>query len=369
VTKYALATDELKGFQNSVYKLVRERTCVNCHAKIQTPFFASDDPQVAYDAIMSAKKVNFQKPEFSRIYQRLATDHHNCWYDGDCDASAKEMLDAIYKWRESVKDYGVSLGIVTESQPFLKNGMAPLPAGAYLFDAENAKVILPAHSKSGNKLDVGLDSAANNGKYLYVPEHGRTTLNADLQDFTQLSYAEFHFKASSATYRYFARMAGNNKTNDGFFKIKLNNGSAVKFGATARTDGSWVWQEISVPGAITPDADNVLTVGEYDDGPKLDMLLVVPSSEVVNYPNNLVAREDFLNRMSGRKSTLTFDLSSILKDKGIYLTVDASIFDESGYFFENAHIDGYTKNIRVQGVRLIQNGLFNPQDSDWYKIK
>src|SRR4051812_32542144 len=71
VTKYATASNELRGFQTKVYKLARENTCVACHDKTQASFFAADDPQAAYDAIMAARKVNFQRPELSRIYQRL----------------------------------------------------------------------------------------------------------------------------------------------------------------------------------------------------------------------------------------------------------------------------------------------------------
>jgi hypothetical protein len=218
VTRYNAATSEVKGFQSTVYKLVRENTCVGCHADAQTPFFAHEDPNIAYEAIMSSKKVNFQKPELSRMYLRLSADKHNCWYNNDCAASAKEMLDAIYEWRKSVEDYGANFGELTEEKPFLKNGLPPLPAGGFIFEAESAKVILAKKSLSGNKIEMGLDSAANGGKYLHVSERGRVTPVAALGDFTNYSHVRFSFDAPATTYRFFARVSG-----AGRFNLKLNN--------------------------------------------------------------------------------------------------------------------------------------------------
>lgn len=69
--------------------------CAGCHidssATPQTPFFASDNVNDAYEAVKS--KINLSDPASSRLVVRLRDEFHNCWTQ--CDADADEMQAAI----------------------------------------------------------------------------------------------------------------------------------------------------------------------------------------------------------------------------------------------------------------------------------
>ncbi len=77
--------------------------CSDCHSDTssqqQSPFFASDDPQVAYDAVRS--KINLNNPASSRVVQRLGSDSHNCW-SNDCDSDADDMTAAISQFAATI---------------------------------------------------------------------------------------------------------------------------------------------------------------------------------------------------------------------------------------------------------------------------
>lgn len=70
--------------------------CSGCHSDTaavpQSPFFASDDQQIAYDAVRS--KIDLITPTNSRVVQRLEQDSHNCWTN-DCDSDASLMEAAV----------------------------------------------------------------------------------------------------------------------------------------------------------------------------------------------------------------------------------------------------------------------------------
>jgi Concanavalin A-like lectin/glucanases superfamily len=81
-------------FASTVHPIVKEY-CSRCHSEgantKQQPYFASEDPDVAYQAAKS--KIRLDNPGASRLVQRLVIDSHNCW--DDCTANGAEMTAAI----------------------------------------------------------------------------------------------------------------------------------------------------------------------------------------------------------------------------------------------------------------------------------
>src|SRR5665648_1097940 len=72
----------LAAFKQTVYPIVNGQTCVNCHNSSsagQSPIFADNNAEKAYDAITMSKKVDLLSPESSRIVVKLKTQSHNCW--------------------------------------------------------------------------------------------------------------------------------------------------------------------------------------------------------------------------------------------------------------------------------------------------
>ena len=67
--------------RQNVYDPYLHEYCVGCHkedaAVPQSPFFASDDIDVAYAA--AQKKMDLDNPANSRFVLRLGHEFHNCW--------------------------------------------------------------------------------------------------------------------------------------------------------------------------------------------------------------------------------------------------------------------------------------------------
>jgi mono/diheme cytochrome c family protein len=91
-------------FRTTIHALVTDpntANCVACHssnanpAVQQTPYFADEDWDVAYDAIKS--KIDLEEPDNSRLVLRLRYEFHNCW--DDCATSAATMEAAILAFK------------------------------------------------------------------------------------------------------------------------------------------------------------------------------------------------------------------------------------------------------------------------------
>ena len=88
--------DDSADFAATVHPLLTAH-CAGCHrqssATPQAPFFAEADAVTAYEAVVSAHKIDLDTPNNSRLVVRLRDEFHNCW--DDCGDDADEMRDAI----------------------------------------------------------------------------------------------------------------------------------------------------------------------------------------------------------------------------------------------------------------------------------
>ena len=89
-------------FAATVWPVLNSQTdspshCQGCHSDTapqalrQTPYFASDDVDLAYDQVKS--KLDLANPADSRVVEKLRDEFHNCW--SDCADDAAAMLAAI----------------------------------------------------------------------------------------------------------------------------------------------------------------------------------------------------------------------------------------------------------------------------------
>jgi hypothetical protein len=85
----------IAAFQQSIYPMLKNN-CATCHGVDQSPLFASDNVQAAYNGAIAA--VNFAAPGASRLVARLSADSHNCW--SDCNGNAAAMAGAIQRWMD-----------------------------------------------------------------------------------------------------------------------------------------------------------------------------------------------------------------------------------------------------------------------------
>lgn len=98
------------NFSNTVWPLLTAN-CANCHREAaaipQSPFFAEDNIDAAYAAILSSQKINLDDPTNSRLVVRLRDEFHNCWDplstgSTNCLDSANTMEAAISAFAATV---------------------------------------------------------------------------------------------------------------------------------------------------------------------------------------------------------------------------------------------------------------------------
>ena len=113
--------------------------CSSCHSDTssvrQGPFFASNDPQVAYDnaitKISLSDATNDLNSAQSRLVVRLRDESHNCW--DDCQSNAQEILDAIVAIVDSIPEpLGLDPALLVSGAQFLnQDGIAVSVGGRY----------------------------------------------------------------------------------------------------------------------------------------------------------------------------------------------------------------------------------------------
>lgn len=117
-------SDELMG--------LLQRYCEDCHSDTavipQVPYFASDNTDIAYDALRG--KVNLSLPSMSRVVVRLDPQKHNCW--SDCTDNANEMEAAITRLADVVPRSEVDPALLTSmAQTLETDGIVSSSGGRY----------------------------------------------------------------------------------------------------------------------------------------------------------------------------------------------------------------------------------------------
>ncbi|MEA3106405.1 MAG: hypothetical protein QOI88_1010 [Gammaproteobacteria bacterium] len=117
-------------FQATVYPLLSQY-CSKCHSPNastpQSPFFASNDPNQAYQNAIP--KMDLNTPKNSRFYERLLMENHNCW--SNCASNAAEMLAKIQAFAGMVATTSVDPSLVTSKALSLTQGTVASGAGRF----------------------------------------------------------------------------------------------------------------------------------------------------------------------------------------------------------------------------------------------
>jgi hypothetical protein len=117
-------------FQATVYPLLSQY-CSKCHSPNastpQSPFFASNDPNQAYQNAIP--KMDLNTPTNSRFYERLLMENHNCW--SNCASNAAEMLAKIQAFAGMVATTSVDPSLVTSKALSLTQGTVASGAGRF----------------------------------------------------------------------------------------------------------------------------------------------------------------------------------------------------------------------------------------------
>ena len=94
--------------------------CSNCHsdsaAVPQSPFFASDNTTIAFDAL--SQVIDLVDPTSSRVVLRLDPELHNCW--DSCPANATTLADAILRLAKLITRTEVDPNLVISTAQVLE---------------------------------------------------------------------------------------------------------------------------------------------------------------------------------------------------------------------------------------------------------
>lgn len=105
--------------------------CAGCHSdtspQAQSPFFASADNDIAYDALSG--RINLSSPSESRIVVRVAQERHNC--GSNCGTIATEFTDAISRFAALVPAVGINLATtqISAAQGLVRDGIVASTGG------------------------------------------------------------------------------------------------------------------------------------------------------------------------------------------------------------------------------------------------
>jgi len=130
---------------SGVYGLVSAH-CSKCHQEMaatpQSPYFASSDIDVAYNAVKA--KIDLDNPVNSRLVQRLK-EQHNCW--DDCTSNAAEMEGAITAMSGAITPTAVDPNLVYSKA--LRLGDGTVASGGSRYES-NLIALYEFKSGSGN---------------------------------------------------------------------------------------------------------------------------------------------------------------------------------------------------------------------------
>lgn len=108
-----------------------QRYCERCHASNaaipQSPFFAGNDVDEAYDAAKA--KINLDAPAQSRFVVRLREEFHNCWTD--CATAANDMEAAVTAFANQIPLTQVDPSLVLSKALTLYDGTVAAGGNRY----------------------------------------------------------------------------------------------------------------------------------------------------------------------------------------------------------------------------------------------
>ena len=120
-------------FASHVYPIVSQY-CSACHnetaSSAQSPFFASDDLNIAYQA--AQKVINLDQVALSRLVIRLGSEFHNCW--SDCQANSNTMQSGIQALSDQLPVNEIDDAMVISKALKLTDGIVASNGGRFESD-------------------------------------------------------------------------------------------------------------------------------------------------------------------------------------------------------------------------------------------
>jgi len=390
--------------------------CAQCHsdsaAVPQSPYFASDDIEVAYDAARS--KMDLDNPSNSRFVLRLRQESHNCW--SNCANDADEMEAAIAGLANAIPATVIDPDLVTSMALGLPNGIIAASGGRH---ERNVIALYEFKTGAGNQAydTSGVEPSLNltlSGEYNWVGGWGVQLINGKAQGSTGASSKLHDLITATGEFSVELWAAPANVTQDGPARILTYAGTSaarnLMLGQTLYNYDTFVRNDpddASGEQLSTPDADEILqaslqhVVLNYDpingrqifvNGEPIDVIDTSPpdlldvwndtyamaiGSEVDNsnrwsgtvrllaIHNRILTPEQILENFEvgvGERYFLLFSVADHVGINDAYVVFEVSQYDSYAYLFNEPFFvvlndPGVTLgNIAVRGLRIGLNG-------------
>ncbi|GGB49620.1 LamG domain-containing protein [Shewanella inventionis] len=418
--------DDSSLFSQHVYPLLNQY-CVSCHNEgvpaAQSPFFASNDIDVAYEAAKSV--INLDEPALSRLVVRLGSEFHNCW--SQCVDDSIEMRDAIMALSDGIELDEVSPDMVVSKSLRLTDGITASSGGRFETD-----VIALYQFKTGEGTIAydtsGISPAANltlSGDVDWLGSWGLSFTNGKAQASTANSKKLHDLITATGEFSVEAWVTPNNVTQEGPARIVTYSAgddarnftlgqTLYNYDFMLQTDAS---NSNGEPALSTPDADEVLqatlqhVVMTYNatDGRRIyvngqlidvvdediaplanwdDSFALILGREASNQHvwqgdirllaiyNRVLTSEQVQQNYEvgvGEKFFLLFSISHLVDLPNTYVMFEVSQFDNYSYLFSNAaivNIDGtpVSTGFDVKGLRIGINGKESAQGQSYVNL-
>lgn len=390
--------------------------CAQCHsdssAVPQSPYFASSDVDVAWDAAIS--KIDLDTPANSRFVLRLRQESHNCW--SSCPDDAADMEDAIITLAGAIPVTVIDPALVTSMALGLPNGIVAASGGRH---ERNVIAMYEFKTGSGNQAydTSGVEPSLNltlSGEYSWVGGWGVQFVAGKAQGSTTASAKLHDLITATGEFAIELWAAPANVTQDGPARIisYAGDGNARNFmlGQTLYDYDTFVRNDPTEAGGSqlsTPSADEILqaslqhVVLNYDpingrslfvNGEQIDIVDTTPpdlldvwdetyafavGSEVDNQNrwagtvrllaihNRVLTPEQILENFEvgvGERYYLLFNVEDHTAIPTSYVVFEVSRYDSYAYLFNEPFFivlddAGVTLgDIPLQGMRLGLNG-------------
>ncbi|MBV1914136.1 MAG: LamG domain-containing protein [Pseudomonadales bacterium] len=400
-------------FETTVYPILVDN-CAGCHSEAaatpESPFFASADVDIAYDAARS--KISLDDTEQSRLVIRVRSEFHNCW-TADCGSDADELAAAIDLLSGAIVVAPIDPALVlSKALTLVDDGIVSSGGGRH-----ETNVIALYQFKTGEGFTAFDTSGVNPALDLtltddvsWVGGWGIAIANGKAQGSTTASKKLYDLISATGEYAIEAWVAPGNVTQEGPAGIvsysggsstrnftlgqTLYNYNSLNRSTTTGADGE--------PAVSTPDADEVLqatlqhVVVNYDpiNGRQIYVNGVLESAAdteaggtlvdwddsfalaIGNEPSNdrvwqgsvrmiaihnrILNTDEILQNFTvgvGQRFYLLFSVAHLIDVPESYIIFEVSQFDNYSYlfnqpFFLSLDPDAAPVNIPVQGMRI-----------------
>ncbi|HEY5645194.1 MAG TPA: LamG-like jellyroll fold domain-containing protein [Pseudomonadales bacterium] len=202
--------------------------CAQCHsdsaAVPQSPYFASGDVDVAWDAAIS--KIDLDNPANSRFVLRLRQESHNCW--SNCASDATELENAIINLANAIPITTIDPDLVTSMALGLPYGIVAASGGRH---ERNVIALYEFKTGAGNQAydTSGVEPSMNltlSGEYAWVGGWGVQFVNGKAQASTTASAKLYDLITATGEFAIEIWAAPGNVTQDGPARLVTYAGNA-----------------------------------------------------------------------------------------------------------------------------------------------